>query len=351
MQGLSFHDGFIPKGCRKSIDGAAITAAAGVQMLEIDEQAHLRNLTTISGGAGTVGIGGYLTGGGHGALSSTYGLAADQVLEMEIVNPGGDILTINECQNTDLFWAMRGASIHSPLNRDLLTTRKGGGSTFGVITSATFKAFPSSQFITASAFMGSLLGSESYWDAVAYVLSRLPELDAQGISMYSFVAPSFVSAEFNITSPVNAFYGIFMLPRLHPFNSSKSLTAVLNQVLAEATAPYPFQFFTSVVPATYPDFWAWYSVNNGPLGAGSDMVLGSRLLDEKALTQDLTALKDALKTSTPAGALTSMYLIAGKGVQNAKPRGGGNAVNPAWRKALVHSGMCLFITTTILLTG
>lgn len=79
-------------------------------MGEIDEQAHLRNLTVTSGGAQTVGVGGYLTGGGHAALSSTYGMAADQVLEMEIVTQRGDILTINECQNTDLFWAMRGVS-------------------------------------------------------------------------------------------------------------------------------------------------------------------------------------------------------------------------------------------------
>lgn len=27
---------------------------------------------------------------------------------MEIVTPQGEILTLNECQNTDLFWAMRG---------------------------------------------------------------------------------------------------------------------------------------------------------------------------------------------------------------------------------------------------
>jgi FAD/FMN-containing dehydrogenase len=79
-------------------------------MLEIDYEAHLRNLTIVSGGAGTVGVGGYLTGGGHGALSSTYGLGADQVYEIEMVTPGGDIVTVNECQNTDLFWAMRGVS-------------------------------------------------------------------------------------------------------------------------------------------------------------------------------------------------------------------------------------------------
>jgi hypothetical protein len=113
ISGLSFQDGFQPKGCKFSIDGPSVTAAAGTQMLEIDYEAHLRNLTIVSGGAGTVGVGGYLTGGGHSALSSTYGLAADQVLEMEIVTPGGEILIINECQNTDLFWAMRGVSISS----------------------------------------------------------------------------------------------------------------------------------------------------------------------------------------------------------------------------------------------
>jgi FAD/FMN-containing dehydrogenase len=80
----------------------------------VDLQASLRNLTIVAGGSETVGIGGYLTGGGHGALSATFGMGADQVLEMEIVTPGGDILTINECQNQDLFWAMRGVRNFSP---------------------------------------------------------------------------------------------------------------------------------------------------------------------------------------------------------------------------------------------
>jgi FAD/FMN-containing dehydrogenase len=79
----------------------------------MDLQASLRKLTIVAGGSETVGPGGYLTGGGHGALSATYGMGADQVLEMEIVTPRGEILTINECQNQDLFWAMRGVSLIS----------------------------------------------------------------------------------------------------------------------------------------------------------------------------------------------------------------------------------------------
>lgn len=82
-----------------------------MQMIEIDEAASLRNLTIVGGNAGTVGVGGYMTGGGHSAISSTFGMGADQVLEIEMVTPGGDIVTANECQNQDLFWAMRGVSI------------------------------------------------------------------------------------------------------------------------------------------------------------------------------------------------------------------------------------------------
>jgi FAD/FMN-containing dehydrogenase len=43
-------------------------------------------------------------------LSSTYGLGADQVLEIEMVTPSGEVLVVNECQNTDLFWGMREVS-------------------------------------------------------------------------------------------------------------------------------------------------------------------------------------------------------------------------------------------------
>jgi hypothetical protein len=94
----------------------------------------------------------------------------------------------------------------------------------------------------------------------------------------------------------------------------------------------------SVTPTLYKDFYSYYAVNNGPLNAGFDIVLGSRLLDEETLTKNLTAVIEAFKTTTPPGSTTDVYLVGGKGVQNAVPRGGSNAVNPAWRKALAHTG-------------
>ena len=47
-------------------------------------------------------------------------------LEFEVVTPMGDHLFANACQNTDLFFALRG----------------GGGGTFGVVLSITTKVLP-----------------------------------------------------------------------------------------------------------------------------------------------------------------------------------------------------------------
>ena len=71
-------------------------------MYAINEAAAGYNLTIISGGAATVGVGGYISGGGHSAISHIYGLAADNVLEMTVVTPSGELITANECVNTEL---------------------------------------------------------------------------------------------------------------------------------------------------------------------------------------------------------------------------------------------------------
>ena len=77
-------------------------------MGDLNLAASKENLYILSGGAESVSYGGYLTGGGHAALASTFGMASDSVLEFEIVSPTGEFLTLNECQNQDLFWATRG---------------------------------------------------------------------------------------------------------------------------------------------------------------------------------------------------------------------------------------------------
>jgi FAD/FMN-containing dehydrogenase len=69
--------------------------------------------------------GGFLQGGGFGSLSKKYGIAASNLLEAEVVTADGSIVTANECQHADLFWALRG----------------GGGGTFGVVTKVTLRTY------------------------------------------------------------------------------------------------------------------------------------------------------------------------------------------------------------------
>lgn len=205
-----------------------------------------------------------------------------------------------------------------------------------MITSVTFRAFPSAKFVTATVVLGTVTSTDdAYWDAITYVLSRFPELDDQGISGYTAIATN-LSGMFNISIPVSGFLGSFMLPLLHPSNSSDSLGASLNKVIEEAKALHPGEFFSSVTTATYDSFWDWYESNNGPLDAGQNQVLGSRLLDGKALA-NREGLKKAYKTITSDGTPASLYLISGKKVWNSDVRGGSNAVNPGWRRVYVHS--------------
>jgi FAD/FMN-containing dehydrogenase len=56
-------------------------------------------------------------GGGHSPLSTLHGMAADQLLNLEVVTADGRFVTANAKENADLFWALRG----------------GGGSTYGYV--------------------------------------------------------------------------------------------------------------------------------------------------------------------------------------------------------------------------
>lgn len=111
LNGILIHeDEFTLDGCDVTIEGPVVTVGAGAQMWDVYSATDAVNQTIVGGGGKSVGIGGYITGGGHSILSPRYGLAADQVLQMEMVTPGGEIVTINERQHSDLFWAMRGVS-------------------------------------------------------------------------------------------------------------------------------------------------------------------------------------------------------------------------------------------------
>lgn len=93
--------------------GKAIKMGAGVQGFEAVGAARKLGLTVTGGECPTVGLaGGYTQGGGHSALSSKFGLAADQTLEWEVVTGTGEFLKASPMENEDLYWALSGLYPH-----------------------------------------------------------------------------------------------------------------------------------------------------------------------------------------------------------------------------------------------
>lgn len=107
---------------------ASVKIQAGERMVDVYRFAAENNLTIVGGADPHVGIGGWISYGGHGPVSAYYGLGADQVLEMEIVTADGVLRIVNETSDADLFWALRGVRLpgmtNTPSIADSMTGRR-----------------------------------------------------------------------------------------------------------------------------------------------------------------------------------------------------------------------------------
>ena len=81
-------------------------------------------LVPLSGSSPDVGVAGYTLGGGLSWLSRRFGFAADSLLRAEVVLADGRIVTASRHERPELFWALRG-----------------GGGSFGVVTSLEFRLY------------------------------------------------------------------------------------------------------------------------------------------------------------------------------------------------------------------
>jgi FAD/FMN-containing dehydrogenase len=73
----------------------AVTVQPGIDFGTIYPLADQRGFVLTGGGGSTVSAaGGYVLGGGHSALSRSLGLAADNVLSIELILANGTLVTV-----------------------------------------------------------------------------------------------------------------------------------------------------------------------------------------------------------------------------------------------------------------
>lgn len=321
----------------------AVTLGAGMTTQEINDKIAAQGIFTNGAEHGEVGVaGGWSQCGGHGPMTTAYGLGSDNVLEFQVVTADGQLKIANEVANPDLYWALRG----------------GCGSTFGIVTQVTVRAYPSPKF-TVTKFNINATSDDGLFEPMAYIHSVFPDLIDRGVQGYYLVFPKQFTAIFHTVGT------------LATADASKKLW---EPVLAKvATFPNIQKESAVATYLDYPDYKTYYdatwgaaegehkkrSMNDnemihdwwtgeyvrrgerhslrkrhGPgdeksLPKGTGKVLGDgRLLDKETLQSPKFAA--ALKAAMPSKGMMRGVLVGGSIIKKSPTE---TSVHPSWRKA------------------
>ncbi|KAF5357342.1 hypothetical protein D9758_005949 [Tetrapyrgos nigripes] len=286
---------FVPEGAPENETYYALTLQAGVQWHEAYDAAQANGRFIVGGltAGGSVGAaGGWMQGGGHSAFSPQHGLGVDNVVQVTIVTASGEHLKANSYLNSDLFWAVRG----------------GGGGTYGVVTSVTYRTHEISP-LTVTTVDCNLSSSAVKKDILTEYLKLWPGLSDAGWGAY-------------LTMLTPASFSLLMVaPNVSLADTNATLTPFLDFVRnAQEDAVIqiiPFNEFDSF-------YQAFFGTPDTGVGLNNELI--SRLLPREVF-DDSEHLLDVIMNLD----LILLVHVAGGQVSQIDPDSVG--LNPAWRNA------------------
>ncbi|ENH67348.1 6-hydroxy-D-nicotine oxidase [Fusarium oxysporum f. sp. cubense race 1] len=333
MQRVKFDPNWIVPGTNKT--DTVLIAASGLTYGDAVGHALKHGHVIVSGNDATVGLGGHIQGGGHGPLSSTFGLAADNIYQVRVVTTQGHIVTADTTQNQDLLWAIRG----------------GGAGQYGIVTEYVLKAYPAPSVIETG-FAISPRGNtsaayEATWNAFSELLRLLPDLMDAGLAGAAVVQGNHKAGisisqgfyAFNKSQTATKNLAQMAIDRVHAFTGNDS--SILS-VVASNTTVYP----------TYKGFFealnAGGSNQAGAYSMPSSRLLGRRETSEISQKRLISYLKRMLTNPDPEGSgMVVIGLQGGPGPANT-PRSMQGALLPAWRSTYLHTmSYSLTLDTTL----
>ncbi|KAK4039373.1 FAD binding domain-containing protein [Parachaetomium inaequale] len=282
--------------------GTAMKIGAGVMGYQAAQAADAAGVVAVTGECPTVGLAGFTMGAGHSALSTSFGMGADQVLQYEVVTANGHLVTASPTENSDLFWALSG----------------GGPGTYGVVVSMTVKTHPGAKIGGASLQLSAAYTTQDKFNqAFAALHAMLPNMTDLGADII-----------YTATS------GLLQLSPVTVYNSTgeyinQTVLAPFIAKLNELGIPFAAKYTT----LSYLDHYNTYM---GPLPDGNFAVeayqFGSRLIPRSILVNNNDALQAVLQNLTSHG-----VILAASAADYSAPAGAAaNAVLPQWRDATMQ---------------
>lgn len=283
--------------------GPAMKVGSGVIGGEAIAVAAKAGYRVVGGECASVSLaGGYTQGGGHSMLNSAYGMAADNVLEWEVVTTTGEHVVATPENNANLYWALSG----------------GGGGTYGVVLSMTTKVYPDGPIASALLTFGFNDTSQeaAYWEAVGIWFQSLPTFVANNNSILLEVTNnSFLVIGFTL-----------------PDQTESAVNSLLDPFVADLERLDLTHTLTPNVSATYLDY---FDSILGPIPYGPfppNEIWNSRLIP-RATVADAAAndkLIDAFRQTVADGT----FAIGCNVISVANAQHPDNSVLPAWRDAI-----------------
>ncbi|PPQ89436.1 hypothetical protein CVT25_012815, partial [Psilocybe cyanescens] len=297
LKNITHEPKFIPEGCHLPSQ-QALTLGAGTQWQEIYEFANTLGLEVVGGADQTVGaVGGWVQGGGHSSLTPMLGMGADRVLQYKVVTPDGILRTVNSCQNSDLFFALRG----------------GGGGTFAVALEATIMASPSQTFRVAN--INWPITDDNLRQVLAMVVENATTIATQGWGGY-------------LTPTIGNL--VLMSNKLSMEDAQKMMQPLITLTTELGGVSNVTEF---------PNYLEWFNAYTNGISGSQDGVavpnaLTSRLIPQKnhataaGRAETLNALTNALENAE----FSQIHFTTPFGFKGSD--GKDTSVNPIWRSSL-----------------
>jgi hypothetical protein len=303
-----------PKCKKQTYTGPVFNIKGGYQWRDAYEAAFSRDLIIVGGGDPSVGvIGGWLQGGGHSPANHDYGMGSDQAVSFKVVTSGGGLVTASACENSDLYWALRG----------------GAGGTYGIVVEAQVKVYPTTPYTAQVLALAPLSAADNdaFLEAISVIYESFPEINDGGLHGYG---SWYLNSYQPIVGPYYSGYNHALAAANKTVDELKALWAPVAERLSELKD----KLYISVEYPTFKTYEAYYNALCGAQQqGGSSAAIGSRMLGKEALS-NATGVRNMIKVlgGNQYEFTVNNFALVGGGKVFADAADPYSGLHPGWRK-------------------